>query len=86
LRSIICVPDKPIAPSTKAWESAEAIIDISGDDKAWRATAARAIKLYPKQLNGLECELYSPAFREFVAETFNLSVQAMCEGHAKPKR
>jgi hypothetical protein len=72
--------------STKAWESAEAIIDMVGDDDAWRATARRAIKLYPKQLNGLECELYSPAFLDFAAETFHFSsAKEMCKQHAKPK-
>jgi hypothetical protein len=64
--------------TTQAWASAEAMIDMVGDDPAWRATARRAIKLHPGELRGLECELYSDKFLAFAAETFKLTTQQMC--------
>jgi hypothetical protein len=54
-----------------AWEAAEAVIDIAPDDEAWQATARRALVHHKHELVGLECNLYSPKFLEFVAKTFN---------------
>jgi uncharacterized protein (DUF3084 family) len=67
-----------VDPPTQAWASAEAIIDIAGDDPAWQATARRAIKMHPSELKGLECELYSDKFLIFAAETFRLTKEKMC--------
>lgn len=64
--------------TTQAWASAEAIIDIAGEDPAWQATARRAIKMHPSELNGLQCELYSDRFLAFAAETFRLTKEKMC--------
>jgi hypothetical protein len=68
---------------TQAWSSAEAIIDLAGDDPAWRATARRAIVHHPGNLKTIECELYSEKFKSFAAETFGTSVDELCAHHAK---
>jgi hypothetical protein len=63
--------DKP--SDVVAWETAESIIDLMGKDgdPAWKATAKRAIYMHPGALKSINCELYSDAFKEFVA---NLTV------------
>jgi hypothetical protein len=69
---------------TQAWSSAEAIIDLAGDDPAWRATARRAIVHHPGNLRTIECELYSEAFKQFAAKTFGASVEDLCAHRARP--
>jgi hypothetical protein len=68
-----------------AWESAEAIIDLVGDDPAWQATAKRALRKHPGALKSIECELYSKAFVEFAAKSFDTTVETLCTCKAQPK-
>jgi hypothetical protein len=69
---------------TQAWSSAEAIIDLAGDDPAWRATARRAIAHHPGNLKSIECNLYSENFQRFAAETFRISVGELCAHRGNP--
>jgi hypothetical protein len=65
-------------------ENGTAIIDLAGDDPAWRATARRAIVHHPGTVKTIECELYSEKFKRFAAETFRTSVDELCAHHANP--
>jgi hypothetical protein len=62
----------------RAWSSAEAIIDLVGDDPAWQATAKRALLHKPANPESIECELYSKQFLSFAGQSFGATVDELC--------
>jgi hypothetical protein len=73
--------DNPTTPM--AWESAEVIIDMVGDDPAWQATAKRALYHHPDNLQRIECDLYSDPFKSFLLKLTEATTEVLCAGKAK---
>jgi hypothetical protein len=69
----------------RAWETAESLIDLVGDDPAWRATAERMLRKHPGNLKAFECGLYSDPFKQFLDDLI-VDKNALCAGsaHFKP--
>jgi hypothetical protein len=68
----------------RAWETAEALIDLVGDNPAWRATAERMLRKHPANLKAFECKLYSGPFKQFLGDLM-MDKGALCEGRAQFK-
>jgi hypothetical protein len=66
----------------RAWETAESIIDLVGDDRAWRATAERMLRKHPSNLKAFECKLYSQPFKNFLSDLI-VDKGTLCRGKAQ---
>jgi hypothetical protein len=72
--------------ANRAWATAEAIIDLVGNDSSWQATARRTLKHNSDNAKSIECELYSKKFVAFAAATFKASVEDFCNHRATINR